>query len=165
MEKDWGTFQLAPQGKHAPGPRSIHTPEGIGDRLRAAAFAEIQARDAFLWAAESLDDAPDSLKTAWKGLALAEEKHLNWLLKRLKDLGFEANERPVSDRLWHSLTSCKTAKEFALYMASAEERGQQAGERFYREMKEIDAISAEIFRKVAEEEVEHIQLARRYFPQ
>ena len=33
-------------------PRSIDSLEGVGDRLRAAAFAEIQARDAFLWAPE-----------------------------------------------------------------------------------------------------------------
>ena len=39
-------------------------------------------------------------------------------------------------------------------MASAEDRGRRAGERFFEMMKDTDPISAEIFRKIAEEEVE-----------
>lgn len=137
---------------------------GVGDRLRAAAFAEIQAREAFNWAASHFEDAPASLKTAWRGLALAEDKHLGWLLKRLAELGLEIGERAVSDQLWVSLRSCQTAREFALYMASAEERGRRAGERFHQALVGKDPITAEIFRKIAEEEVEHILLAQKYFP-
>jgi uncharacterized ferritin-like protein (DUF455 family) len=162
---DWKPFRLAAPGEHADAPRSISSFEGMSDRLRAAAFAEIQAFHAFQWAASHFEDAPPSLRNAWRGLALAEERHLSWLLKRMTELNISVNERKVSDQLWVSLQSCKTAKEFALYMASAEERGRKAGERFYKEMKDRDAITAEIFRKIAEEEVEHIALAARYFPE
>lgn len=161
--RDWSPFRVVPQGEHAEAPRSIHTREGVADRLRAAAFAEIQARDAFLWAAEHLKDAPQGLQIAWKDLAAAEDKHLRWLMGRLSELGFEPSDRGVSDQLWHSLTGCKTAEEFSLFMATAEDRGRRAGERFYQQLKDRDSTSAEIFGKIAEEEVEHIRLAETFF--
>lgn len=162
---DWSPFRVAPQDTRADAPRSIHTREGIGDRLRTAAFAEIQAREAFNWAAEHFQDAPQSLQKAWQGLAIAEERHLHWLLNRMGELQIEIQERSVSDWLWVSLRSCKTAKEFAIYMASAEERGRKAGVRFHEALREADPVSAEIFGKIAAEEVEHIALAARYFPE
>jgi hypothetical protein len=61
------------------------------------------------------------------------------------------------------LRSCKTAREFALYMASSEDRGRKAGERFHQQMMARDPISAKIFGKIAEEEVEHIALASQFF--
>jgi len=162
---DWAAFRLAEPGQHADAPRSIHTREGVGDRLRAAAFAEIQARDAFLWAASTFTDAPEGLRVDWRGLASAEERHLQWLLRRLTELGFAPEDRKVSDQLWYSLTSCKTAENFAHFMATAEDRGRRAGERFFEQLRDRDPVSAEIFRKIAEEEIEHIRLAERYYPQ
>lgn len=161
---DWSPFVVLPRDVRAPAPRGIETREGIGDRLRTAAFAEIQAMHAFNWGAENFEDAPSSLKTAWRGLALAEERHLGWLLKRMEELGIDVKERPVSDWLWVSLVSCKTASEFAHFMASAEERGRQAGVRFRDALAKIDPISADIFGRIADEEVEHIRLAEQYFP-
>src|SRR4051794_399527 len=83
LERDWTPFRIAAPGKKADLPRSLDTQEGIGDRLRSAAFAEIQARDAFLWAAAHFDDAPEELRKAWTLLAKEEEKHMNWLLVRM----------------------------------------------------------------------------------
>ena len=161
---DWSPFSLAAPGERAEPIRGIITHEGIADRLRTAAFAELQAREAFRWAAHALDDAPPSLKLAWLGLAAAEDLHLGWLLKRMKELNIDVAARKVSDYLWLSLRSSQTAREFALFMASAEDRGRQAGERFHQAMISMDPISAELFGKIAAEEVEHIRLAQRYFP-
>ena len=162
---DWAPFRLAPAGAHADAPRSINSPDGVADRLRAAAFAEIQAFHAFNWAASRFDDAPESLRQAWRSLATAEERHMNWLLNRLRDLGVDVALRVVSDHLWLSFQSCKTARDFAIFMANAEERGRKAGVRFHEQMTSQDPISAEIFRKIAEEEIEHIALAAKYFPE
>ena len=162
---DWQPFRLAKAGERVLPPRSLKSPDGVADRLRVAGFAEIQAREAFLWAAESFQDTSHALQTAWRTLAKEEDKHLGWLLQRLKALGFQVEDRPVSDALWRSFIQCTTAEAFAVYMAKAEERGRIAGERFYEALNKIDPISAEIFRKIAEEEVQHIQLAERYFPE
>ena len=162
---NWAPFKICNRDERALSPRSIHSVEGIGDRLRTAAFAELQAFHAFTWGADTFTDAPASLKSAWRGLALAEERHLGWLLKRLSELGLEVKERGVSDWLWISLTNCKTAKEFAVFMASAEERGRLAGVRFHETLLPVDPVTAKIFGKIAEEEVEHIRLAQTYFPE
>ena len=161
---NWAPFELAPQGTRSDAPRSIDSSEGVGDRLRAAAFAEIQARDAFYWAADKFEDAPAELRQAWRMLAASEQRHLDWLLRRMSELGVGVGDRKVSDNLWHSLQSCKTAREFALYMASAEERGRRAGVRFHEAMRVRDPETASIFGKIAEEEIAHIALAQRYFP-
>ncbi len=164
MTPNWSPFKLAPAGAHAPAPRSIDSPEGVTDRLRAAAFAEIQAREAFNWAADRFEDAPESLRSAWRGLALAEDRHLNWLLARMKELGTDPAAREVSDHLWHSFMRCETARDFAQYMANAEERGRKAGERFHAQLLKSDPESARIFGQIALEEIAHIELAQRYFP-
>ncbi|HUP56398.1 MAG TPA: ferritin-like domain-containing protein [Bdellovibrionota bacterium] len=164
MTPDWSPFSLTPAGERGDPPRSIDTIEGRGDRMRTAAFAELQARHAFLWGAERFTEVPEALRQAWRSLAAAEDRHLNWLLQRMAALGISITERRVSDQLWKTLTSCKSACEFAIYMATAEERGRRAGERFAVAMKSRDPESAVIFGKIAEEEVAHIVLAERFFP-
>jgi uncharacterized ferritin-like protein (DUF455 family) len=164
MKPNWAPFNVTPESGKPDAPRSVHTPEGVADRLRAAAFAELQAREAFLWGAERFEDAPAGLRDAWRGLALAEDRHLGWLLKRLEELGIEVGARRVSDQLWHSLIACTSAREFAHFMATAEDRGRRAGERFHEAMLRSDPVSAKIFGRIAEEEVEHIRLAERFYP-
>lgn len=161
---NWEPFLVAPEGTgHLP-IRPLDSLEGVGDRLRSAAFAEIQAREAFLWAAEKFEDAPPALKDAWRTLAREENKHMNWLLTRLTELGIGVRDRMVSTHLWQSFMNCTSAEAFSVYMASAEERGQKAGFRFHEFLKKSDPATAAIFRTIAEEETSHIELARRYFP-
>lgn len=162
---DWSPFAILPRDVRAPAPRPIETLGGIADRLRTAAFAELQAFHAFTWAADRFDDAPESLRSAWRALAVEEQKHLGWLLNRMKELELDVREFAVSDWLWVSLTRCQSAKEFAVFMASSEERGRKAGVRFYQTLLKTDPITAKIFGKIAEEEVEHIRLAENFYPE
>ena len=154
-------------------PRPLTSVEGVGDRLRTAAFAEVQAEAAFLWAAENYAGAtPDAanaktmteLCCAWRELAVEERKHRLWLTTRMNELGIAVDGRPVRDTLWLSLTSCATAREFCLYMADAEERGRRAGVRFQEQLRVQDPTTAKIFGQIAREEEAHIRLAARFFP-
>ncbi len=164
-DRTWEPFVLVPAGSRPPRVRSIASPEGVGDRLRSAAMAEIQARDAFLDAAERFaEQAPLALLKTWRALAKAEDKHLGWLLERLEDLGQGVEDRPVSDQLHRTLSACGAPRDFARYMAIAETRGMQAGELFRARMAESDPTSARLFGRVADEEAEHIRLAHRWFP-
>jgi len=163
LTPNWLPFELAEPGAHADAPRSIHTLEGIGDRLRAAAFAEFQAREAFLWGAEHFKDAPDGLREGWRALAHAEDRHLQSLLQRMRELGVSIAGRKVSDHLWHSLVNCRSAREFAFYMSDAEERGRKAGDRFYESLLQSDPITAKVFKVIADEEVEHIALPLKFY--
>lgn len=161
--QDWSPFVLA-QGKYAPEGRSLSTPEGVGDRLRSAAFAELQAIRGFRWAAsQGFPDATSELTDTWLRLAVEEEKHLGWLLDRMAALGQLPGGRAVTDVLWRSYLRCGTAEQFVRFMGSAEERGQIAGERFHALLQPLDPTSAEIFLRIAQEEAEHVRLAKEAF--
>jgi uncharacterized ferritin-like protein (DUF455 family) len=158
---NWSPFEVCAPDDYAPSPRGIRTPEGLGDRLRTAAFAEFQAREAFRWAAETLPDASPELRAAWRRFSTDEDRHLQLLLGRMAELGVKPEARPVSDRLWRSLRECKTTKTFMAYMKTAEERGRAAEESFQRSLAGVDPVTAAIFGRIAADEVEHVAFAAR----
>jgi hypothetical protein len=157
---NWEPFATLPVGQKAPYPRSIQTPEGLGDRLRFVAFAEKQATHAFSLAADIFDTVPAGVKSIWRTLAAEEAKHLQWLLWRMEELGVLPQERPQSLALWSSFDRCDTPEAFAIFMANAEERGRVAGEQFFETLKSIDPVTARVFQQIALEEQEHIRLAK-----
>jgi uncharacterized ferritin-like protein (DUF455 family) len=159
---NWAPFAVCEPDAFAAAPRGINTAEGLGDRLRVAAFAELQAREAFRWAADTLLDASIPQRAAWRRIADDEHRHLEMLLGRMAELGVKPDARLVSDRLWRSLRACKTMKEFVAFMKTAEERGRAAEESFRRQFADRDPITAAIFGKIADDEAEHIALAASF---
>jgi uncharacterized ferritin-like protein (DUF455 family) len=143
--------------------RSLHTPEGLGDRLRLVAFAERQAFHAFNEASQRFTDAPKELIEAWKWVALEEAKHESWLLKRLEEIGQDVSAVPVNLNLYHSLQKCQSARDFAFYVSDAEERGRIGAEKFAEVLRATDPTTAAMFKKIAEEEQAHIALVHRFF--
>ncbi|MBI3566315.1 MAG: DUF455 family protein [Elusimicrobia bacterium] len=158
---DWSPFWVCGPEEKAAAPRGVSTAEGLGDRMRVAAFAELQAREAFRWAADAFLDASDELRAAWRRIADDEDRHLRMLLERMAELGIRPDERPVSDRLWRSLSACKTAPEFVAYMKTAEERGKAAEESFRVTFARRDPVTAAIFGTIADDEAEHIALGAK----
>lgn len=158
---NWAPFIVCDPDLYAPAARGMGGPDGLGDRLRTAAFAERQAFAAFLWAAEHLTDASAELRAAWLRIGYEEEIHLNLLLGRMAELGVRVADRPVSDRLWRRLTKSKTAPEFSAMMREAEARGQAAEESFRRSLAQRDPVTAAIFGRIADDEAEHLALADR----
>lgn len=155
---DWSPFRPCPDDERPPASRGLETAEGLGDRLRTAAFAERQAREAFFWAAERYADAPPALREGWRRLGAEEDKHLGWLLARMAQLGVDPAARPVSDGLYRSLTRCAGWREFAELMARAEDRGRTAERHFERVLARRDPETARIFSAIAAEEDAHIAL-------
>lgn len=143
--------------------RPLNTKEGLGDRLRLIAFAERQAFHAFNEATERFTDAPEELREAWKWVALEESKHESWLVKRLEEIGEDISAIPVSLNLYYSLQKCETARDFALYIADAEERGRIGAEKFAEVLAVTDPITAKMFKQIALEEREHIALVDKFF--
>ncbi len=138
-------------------------PEGLGDRLRTAAFAEFQAIKAFGWAAERFDDVPEALRRSWAELVPVEEKHYQLIFERMAELGFDLQGRPVSLGLWRSLEACERGRDFCIYIASAEERGRQAGLRMIEALADRDPETSEIFQLIVDEEVDHVALADTFY--
>lgn len=162
MDHNWAPFSVVRDSKLPP--RAVTTLEGVGDRMRAAAFAELQAMIAFGWAAEHFTDAPLELRAKWRELVIDEERHYHAIMNRMKELNIDPAGRPVSDRLWVSLEACTSAHGFTHFITNSEERGRQAGLRFAKDIEKSDPTTANIFKTIAEEEVDHVALAQKYYP-
>lgn len=160
---DFRPFILCPPGERPPKPRPMHIREGLGDRMRTAAFAELQAIAAFQWAAEKFKDVPEALRDDWKAQIKDESRHFNLIRRRMEELGLTLTDRPVSTALWESLQECTTGREFCIRIAAAEERGRQAGVRLVGFLEKSDPETAAVFRQIADDEVAHVALAATYF--
>ena len=139
--------------------RSINTIEGVIDRLRLVSFAEIQAREAFLWAAKTFFETPTEWREQWKKIAADENRHSQLLMDRLFELGGKIEDRLVSTFIY---TQCIKAMDpilFTFIISSSEERGMENGLLMSTQMAQVDQKSAEIFALIAEEEKTHIQIS------
>ena len=160
---NWKPFVLCAPGQRPPRPRDIGLTEGLGDRLRTAAFAELQAVRAFTWAVSHFDDLPEGLGEDWRRQIPQEQQHYTLILERMAQLGIEVGAVPVAPLIWASVQECETGKQFCLYMASAEERGRQAGIRLCRALQDTDPDTVEIFQSIVADEEAHVALAATYF--
>ena len=160
---EFSPFIVCEPGQHALRPRPIHTPEGLGDRMRTAAFAELQAIAAFRWAVEKFQDVPQALRDDWASQIPDETRHYEMICRRMDELGFSLTDRSVSISLWESLEECTSGEEFCIRIASAEERGRRAGVRLSQYLGKTDPETAALFREIAADEVAHVALASTYF--
>jgi rubrerythrin len=164
---DWSPFVIQQQ----PAKKKLGSPlhsQGIVDRIRAVAFAEKQALEGYRWAIREFckDSQNETLRQAWTKIALDEERHLGLLTARLQDLARDGSQGLGGyfvPKLFESFLKCSTPHEFAFFMATAELRGQRAGEAFYLKLKEFDRITADLFALIASEEQQHIAVAQSLF--
>jgi uncharacterized ferritin-like protein (DUF455 family) len=160
---EFSPFIVCKPGQHTPRPRPVNTSEGLGDRMRTAAFAELQAIAAFRWAVGRFQDVPPALRDDWAAQIPDETRHYEMICRRMAELGFELTARPVSTSLWESLEECTSGEEFCIRIASAEERGRRAGVRLSQFLGKTDPETAAIFKEIADDEVAHVALASTYF--
>lgn len=159
MGNHWTPFKVHP--KKTDVVRAMTAPEGIEDRLRLVAFAELQARDAFLWGAlQYKGKAPDPWIKSWEEFARVEDRHAQMLLNRMSEVGADPGARQVSDKLSRLCMASTDPVIFLFLLSSAEERGMESGNILGEQMKAVDPISAQVFLQIASEEVEHVQMAR-----
>ncbi len=141
--------------------RSLESAEGVADRLRVVAFAELQARDLFRYGCERFaDTAPAEWRADWSRFAEVEDLHAQLLLSRMAELRVAPGERAVSDKLSRLCRAAEDPVTFLFLLASAEERGMESGNVLGKQMAPVDAESAALFARIAREEVEHVASAR-----
>ncbi len=163
MEFDPAPFVVCPPGEKPAKPRPVDTLEGLGDRMRTAAFAEYQAIAAFTWAAGFFQDVPQTLRDDWAAQVGEETRHYNLIRERMAELGVELTARPVTMALWDSLKDLTSGRDFCIRIASSEERGRQAGLRLCADLVDSDPTTAAVFRQIVDDEVAHVALAEKYF--
>jgi uncharacterized ferritin-like protein (DUF455 family) len=156
-----GYAPFRPTSGKPDGVRPLAAAGGVEDRLRLVAFAELQARDLFRYGAEAFATrAPPSWIADWLRFAEVEDRHAQMLLSRLAALGLEPGARTVSDKLSRLCRATDDPVLFLFLLSSAEERGMEAGFVLGEQMGRVDPESAEVFARIAREEVEHVDAAR-----
>jgi len=163
MDPDFRPFVICAPGERPGKPRALGTREGVGDRMRTAAFAELQAIQAFGWAAEHFQDAPEGLRASWRAQVADETRHYEMIARRMEELDLPLTGRPVSTALWSSLMECATGRDFCIRIAAAEERGRQAGVKLMKHLEKTDPETAAVFAEIAADEVAHVALAAIWF--
>lgn len=157
--EQWRPFRVHPSKTDQI--RALAAQEGVADRLRLVAFAELQARDAFAWGAQRYRDvAPKEWIEQWERFSVVENKHAQMLLNRMAELGVDPGARTVSDKLTRLCHASTEPVIFLFLLASAEERGMESGNILGEQMKAVDLVSANIFLEIAKEEVEHVEMAK-----
>lgn len=155
----YAPFRLA-AGKPDP-VRALGSKGGVEDRLRLVAFAELQARDLFRLGEERFRGmAPEGWTQTWLRFSEVEETHTQLLLDRMEMLGLGIASRTVSDKLSRLCRKTEDPILFLFLLASAEERGMEAGFKLAAQMAPFDPDSAAIFARIACEEVEHVEMAK-----
>jgi rubrerythrin len=154
----WSPFKVATKADLV---RPMQKLGGVEDRLRIVAFAEVQARDAFMWGAEHFKDAPQEWKEVWTSFAKVENRHAQMLLDRFFELGFALEARAVSEKLTKLCRASTDPITFLFLLASAEERGMEAGHILGKQMQSVDPISAKLFLQIADEEQEHVAHSKK----
>ena len=76
----------------------------------------LQAVRAFGWAADHFDDAPDGLREAWIAQIPEERLHYELIRDQMAALGQGLAARPVTTRLWDSLSKCESARDFCIFI-------------------------------------------------
>ncbi len=158
MEQGWAPFRLGKKPEYV---RPLESREGVADRLRLVAFAELQARDLFRFGAEKFrDSAPREWLSQWTEFSEVEERHAQMLLDRMGVLGVRIEDRMVSDKLSRLCLRAEDPLTFLFLLSSAEERGMEAGFTLGEQMNAYDSASAAVFKQIADEEVAHVAMAK-----
>ena len=146
----WAPFLVAEnQGRGDP-PRSLDSPDGVGDRLRTAAFAEVQARDAFLWAAGFFTDAPESASPNLAGARPGRTATPRLALPPHGRVGRGPRcPQSVGPALAFATVVQISRGVCDLHGQRRGTRPQSGGERFHQALVHKDPVTAEIFRKIA----------------
>jgi uncharacterized ferritin-like protein (DUF455 family) len=108
---------------------------------------------------ERFPEAPTEWLDRWREFAKVEDRHAQMLLSRMHELQIDPGARKVTDKLYRMCLRAPDPTLFLFLLSSAEERGMEAGFTLGKQMQAVDPISARIFQTIAQEEVEHVEMA------
>jgi uncharacterized ferritin-like protein (DUF455 family) len=159
----WEPFVLSSPEQKLPFPQPMSHRDGLGDRLRIAAFAELQAVRAFGWASEHFKDVPISLIEGWERQIPEEKLHFRLIMERMSNLGVRPEKKPVSAKLSETLFTCETGEKFAIEIATAEHKGRLAALKMADYLQDRDPVTTRVFLRIARDEMSHVQLVMDHF--
>lgn len=146
--------------------RKLSSAEGVGAFLHALAHIEFNAINLALDAAYRFRGLPAAYYGDWLEIAAEEALHFEFLVKRLKQLGFSYGDYPAHDGLWEIAVT--TAGDVLVRMAIVprvfEARGLDVTPDMIRRLLQVgDEESAAVLEIIFKDEIGHVSTGTHWF--
>ncbi len=126
---------------------------------------ELEAMELMALALLKFSDAPKTYRLALTGIITEEQKHLKLYLKRMRELGINFGDHPVSGFFWKSLAKVDSLKRFTAAMNLTLEQANLDHCIFFRDIfsQVGDHESAAIMGEVLTDEIGHVRHGVNWF--
>lgn len=158
---------VSPTSKQAPRPAGLREPHARARLLATLHHHELQAAELFAWAALSFPETPLRFREGLLALAREELDHARAYRGRLRAAGADLADFPVRDWFWERVPSCESAASFVAVMGLGLEGGNLEHASRYAQAFAAggDPETAEVCRRVAQEERAHVRFGAHWFVQ
>ena len=148
--------------------RNLGSPAGRAALLHALAHIELNAIDLALdlLARFAGEDLPRAFCDDWVGVAAEEARHFMLLTRRLGEMGLAYGDLPAHDGLWEAAEATKgdLLARLAVVPLVLEARGLDVTPLMAARLEAAgDRDSARLLRRIAQEEIGHVAIGRRWF--
>jgi len=132
--------------------------------LHAFANHELQAAELFAWALLAWPDAPRAFRRGLLRILAEEQVHCRLYVERLEELGGRFGDHPVSGYFWGKVPELTTPLRFVCAMALTFESANldHAADHEAAARACGDERTAEILRRVHEDEIGHVRFGWRW---
>ncbi len=148
-----------------PGARELERPRRRGEVLHFFANHELLALELMALMLLRFPDAPADFRLGLVGVMVDEQRHMQLYLERMAGCGVALGELPVSDFFWRCLAQVGDLQGFLAGMSLTFEQANLDYSLYYGRAFAAagDAQTAEVLRRVYEDEVRHVRHGLRWF--
>jgi len=143
----------------AKSPAKLSDPRGRGLVLHYFANHELLALEIMALALLRFPEAPKSFRLGIARTMTEEQEHLGMYIRRMNALGVQFGDLPVNSYFWRTMREIASPAEYAAAMSLTFEQANLDFalhyERIFRDLG--DAETADIMRKIHDDEVRHVQ--------
>ncbi len=154
------------QGAAAGAP--LQVPDDARERgalLHAFANHELLATELLALALLRFDDAPAAFRRGLVQTLCEEQRHLSLYLGRMRALGVELGERPLSGFFWRAMSGLETPAAFVAHLSlTFEQANLDFASHYARAFGQLgDHETAEVLQTVLDDEIGHVAFGVRWF--
>lgn len=140
-------------------------PRERGVLLHAFANHELLATELLALALLRFDDAPAAFRRGLVQTLREEQRHLALYLERMRALGVELGERPLSGFFWRAMSNLETPAAFVAHLSlTFEQANLDFASHYARAFAQLgDDETAAVLRTVLDDEIGHVAFGVRWF--
>ena len=160
-------LQSAGAGASAPGDESLESEQARGQLLHFLANHELLATELMALVLLKFPDAPHAFRQGVLVTLREEQEHTRMYLKRMKQCGVEFGSFPVSGQFWRIVEPMQSPMDFVSRLSlTFEQANLDYSLHFAKVFKQIgDDETAEVLKKIYEDEIGHVQHGLHWFRQ